>query len=85
MINHERTSPETANERANRIASVAAEGIVRTEGISTAPDEFAIPQCQADDHMRDCIDHLLYHGEAVSFETDDGYIIVQLGEFTPNR
>lgn len=86
MIKQERNSREIANERANRIASIAAEELVRTEGTSTAlPDEFAIPLCQADEHMQDCIDHLLYHGEAISFETNDGYIVVQLGDFTPNR
>lgn len=72
-----------ADERAHRIASLAAEEIIRCEGEATSGlDEYAIPQCQADDHMRECIAHLCWHGEAVSHETDDGYIVVQFGDFT---
>jgi len=41
-------------------------------------DEFAIPQCQAEDHMRECIAHLCWHGKAFSNETDDGYIVINL-------
>jgi hypothetical protein len=32
--------------------------------------------------MRDCIAHLCWHGEAASHETDDGYIVVQIGDFS---
>lgn len=72
-----------ADERAHRIASLAAEEIIRCEGEATSGiDEYAIPQCQADDHMRECIAHLCWHGEAASHETDDGYIIVQFGDYT---
>lgn len=72
-----------ANDRAHRIASVAAEELIRCEGEAISGiDEYAIPQCQADDHMRDCIAHLCWHGEAISHENDDGYIVVQLGDFT---
>lgn len=71
------------DDRAHRIASIAAEEFVRCEGKSTdVHDQFAIPQCQADDHMRECIAHLCWRGEAMSYETDDGYIVVQLGDFT---
>ena len=38
--------------------------------------KFLIPQCQADDHMRECIAHLVWHGEAMSEETEDGYVMV---------
>lgn len=66
-----------ADDRAHRIASIAAEELLRCEGEPTnAPDQYAIPQCQADDHMRECIAHLCWHGEAASYETDDGYIVV---------
>jgi len=41
----------------------------------------AIPQCQADDHLRDCIAHLNWHGEAACHETEDGYLVVQFGDF----
>lgn len=72
-----------ANERAQRIASMAAEELVRCEGMATnSPDEYLIPLCQADDHMRDCVAHLCHHGLAASHETDDGYLIVQFGDFT---
>lgn len=70
-------------ERTQRIASVAAEELVRDqcEHTNTA-DEFWIAGCQADDHMRDCIAHLVWIGRAVSHELDDGRIVVQLGDFT---
>lgn len=72
-----------ADDRAHRIASMAAEELIRSEGEATSGiDEFAIPQCQADDHMRECIAHLCWHGEAASHETEDGYIVVQFGDFT---
>lgn len=74
---------QMADNRAHRIASMAAEELIRTEGERTSGiDEYAIPQCQVDDHMRECIAHLCWHGSAVSHETDDGYIMVQLGDFT---
>lgn len=72
-----------ADDRAHRIASMAAEELIRCEGEATSGiDEFSIAQCQADDHMRECIAHLCWHGEAASHETEDGYIVVQLGDFT---
>lgn len=55
---------KTADDRAHRIASMAAEELIRCECEATSGiDEFAIPQCQADDHMRDCIAHLCWHGQ----------------------
>ncbi len=72
-----------ADDRAHRIASMAAEELIRCEGEATSGiDEYAVPQCQADDHMRECIAHLCWHGEAVSHETDDGHIVVNLGDYT---
>ena len=72
-----------ADDRAHRIASTVAEELIRCEGEATSGmDEYAIPPCQADDHMRDCIAHLCWHGEAASHETEDGYIVVRLGDFT---
>ena len=66
-----------ADDRAHRIASMAAEELIRCEGEATSGiDEYAIPQCQADDHMRECIAHLVWHGEAMSEETEDGYVMV---------
>lgn len=72
-----------ADDRAHRIASAAAKELIRSEGEATSGiDKYAIPQCQAGDHMRDCVAHLCWHGEAVSHETDEGYIVVQFGDFT---
>jgi hypothetical protein len=72
-----------ADDRAHRITTMAAEELIRCEGAATSGiDEFAIPQCQADDHVRECIAHLCWHGEAASHETEDGYIVVQFGDFT---
>lgn len=72
-----------ADARAHRIAIMAAEELIRSEGEATSGiDEYAIPQCQVDDHMCDCVAHLCWHGEAVSHETDEGYIVVQFGDFT---
>ncbi len=66
-----------ADDRAHRIATMAAEELIRTEGEPTCEaDKYLIPQCQADEHMRECISHLVWHGEVVSEETDDGCIIV---------
>lgn len=68
---------------AHRIASMAAEELVRCEGAPTnAPDEFALAPCQIDEHMRECIEHLIYSGLAITFEREDGTLIVQLGDFT---
>jgi hypothetical protein len=81
MIEVSRLSREKGLERALRIADVAAEEIVRSEGEPTgAPDEFRIPQCQADYHIRECIGHLEYRDMAISTETEDGYLVVQLVE-----
>lgn len=72
-----------ADERAHRIASIAAEMLITSEGEPISGiDVYAIPKCRADDHMRDCIAHLCWHGLAVSHETPDGYIVVQFGDFT---
>lgn len=70
-----------AIDRALRIADIAAEELIRSEGKSTnAPDEFMIAQCQADDHTRNCIDHLRDRGLAFTHETDDGIAIQILSD-----
>ena len=75
----EMAKSDIASERAMRIARVAAEELVRSQGEHTnTADEFLIPACQADDHMRDCIAHLVWTGEAVFHEREDGYMVVRL-------
>ncbi len=73
-----------ADERAHRIATIAAQELIQSEGerIDEA-DTYRIPSCQVDGHTLDCIQHLCWVGEAVIHETPDGYVIVQLGDFTP--
>ncbi|MFN7725184.1 MAG: hypothetical protein ACK5QH_08955 [Rubrivivax sp.] len=71
------------NQRARLIATTAALDLVQCELTKTdAPDEWRIPACQADDHTRDCIAHLVWSGEAVSWDTPDGYIMVRLQDLT---
>lgn len=72
-----------ANDRAYRIATIAAEELIRSEGTTpNHPDEVLIPQCQADDHMLDCIAHLVQAGEAIAHKTEDGYIAVLFQDLT---
>ncbi len=72
-----------ADERAHRIALYASEDLVRFHGEPTGGiDEFMILQSQADEDMRDRIAHLCWHGRAICQETDDGYLVVTLGDFT---
>ena len=75
-----------AEERAHRIASAAAEALVRSEGVSTARrDEYLFPSGMADPHVRDCIEHLVWHGRAMSQAQARGHLghlLVQLGDFT---
>lgn len=73
-----RPRAEMQIDRACRIASTAAEEILRSECIANELGEFVVPQCDVDDHMRECIAHLCWRGEAVSLETDDGYIVVKM-------
>lgn len=70
-----------ADERAHRIASIAAEELIRCSGESMDTDCYRIPHCQADEHTLECITHLVYHGQAISHDTDEGYLVVTLGEF----
>lgn len=72
---------EVAMERAERIATTAAQELVMSEGDRIAEDDvytFAI--CQMDDHTRDCIEHLRFRNLAAAHETEDGYMLVQLND-----
>lgn len=66
-----------ANDRAHRIATMAAKELIGCEGRApNNPDEVLIPPYMADDHMLDCIAHLVQAGEAIAHKTEDGYIAV---------
>lgn len=68
--------------RQGRIARVAAEELIRSEGEGVdAADQYLITPCQADDHMRDCIRYLCFEGRAAMAELESGHWLVELGEF----
>ena len=70
---------QIALERAERIATTAAEELIMTEGERLAEDDtYSFAACQIDDHTRECIEHLRFHGRAAAHETSDGYMLVQL-------
>jgi hypothetical protein len=82
-INRRAQAVQQAEERAHRIASVAAEALVRSQGVSTPRrDEYLIACGEDDPLVRDCIEHLVWHGYAVSHEREHGHLAVQLGDFT---
>lgn len=69
-------------QRQGRIACMAAEALIRTEGVTQdATNQYLIAPCQADDHMRDCIAHLCFEGKAAVYELNDGGWLVELGDF----
>lgn len=78
-----RLSEKQADDRAHRIATIAAEDFVRCNGLSTnTADEFVFHGADlADEHFQDCIAHLKWAGECVVFEGDEE-TIVRLGDFT---
>lgn len=70
---------QIALERAERIATTAAEELVMLEGERLAEDDtYGFAACQMDDHTRDCVAHLVFGGKAAAHETADGYVLVQL-------
>lgn len=74
------TLREKANARAHRIAEVCAEELIRSEFEEFDVDQFRIPGCQADDHIRECMEHLTWCQKAFFTETDDGYFVVTFTE-----
>lgn len=70
---------QIAQERAQRIATVYAQEVVMSEGEKQSEDDtYCFAECQLDDHMRECIEHLCFHGLAIAHETSEGYMLVQL-------
>lgn len=75
---------ETANIRAHRLATIAAEEFVRCNGIPTdTPDQYVFHGADiADDLFQDYIAHLKWAGQCVTFESDIDELIVLLGDYT---
>jgi len=72
-----------ADDRAHRIATIAAEEFVRCNGLSTdTPDQFVFHGADlADEYFQDCIAHLKWAGQCVVFEHDEE-LVVLLGDYT---
>ena len=65
-----------ADDRAYRIATIAAEDAVRCQGIATSGiDEYLILAGEEDDFMLDCIEHLRRLGEVALYETYNGIVV----------
>lgn len=73
-------APAAEEQRAMQIADTAAFELITSEGWSIGPQEFRIAQCEADEHTRQCIEHLVWRDKAHARVTDDGSIVVQLVE-----
>ena len=69
-----------SEQRAMQIADTAAYEVVTSEGWGITTNEYRLAQCQADEHARQCIEHLVWRGKAHACLTDDGYIVVQMLE-----
>lgn len=71
-----------ADARAQRIASIAAEELIRTECEMTGPNQYLMPVTSASIHERECIAHLCWLGKAISVETEAGDIVIIFGDYT---
>jgi len=72
-----------ADDRAHRLATIAAEEFIRCNGISTdTADEFIFhgPDL-ACEYFQDCVAHLRWSGQCAVFENDEETIIL-LGDYT---
>jgi len=66
---------------AHEIAACAAIELLRSNAEpGQGPYEWLITPCQADDHMRQCVEYLVATGRATKAETCDGYWVVQIKE-----
>jgi len=74
---------QQADDRAHRLATIAAEEFIRCNGLSTdTPDLFVFHRADlADEHFQECVAHLKWHGECVTFENGEE-IAVLLGDYT---
>lgn len=74
-----------ADQRAHRIATLAAEEFVRCNGIPTdTPDQFLLLGADVTDELcQDYIAHLKWVGGCVTFDGDsDDELVVLLGDYT---
>ena len=72
-----------ADDRAHRLASIAAEEFIRCNGLSTGTaDEFVFHGADlADEHFQDCIAHLKWSGQCAVFEREEETSVL-LGDYT---
>lgn len=72
-----------ADERAHRIATEAAEELIRTEGRFTDnPNKFTFPvELLGDEHFDDCLEHLKWAGQCAVFENGED-VTVLLGDYS---
>lgn len=77
-------SEQAAIERAMMLATEHAEEYIRRNGIpSDTSDEFIFHGDElADEHFKDCIDHLKWRGQCMTFEMADESVSVMLGDYT---
>ena len=73
-----------AIERAMRLATEHAEEYIRANGIpSDTADEFIFHGEElADEHFQECVTHLKWCGQCMTFEMADESISVMLGDYT---
>lgn len=72
-----------ADDRAYRLATMAAEDFIRCNGLPTNnADEFVFHGADlADEYFQECVAHLKWVGECVTFDQEDE-TIVMLGDYT---
>jgi hypothetical protein len=72
-----------ADDRAHRLASIAAEEFIRCNGLATGTaDEFIFHGADlADEHFQDCIAHLKWAGQCAVFEHEEETVVL-LGDYS---
>jgi hypothetical protein len=72
-----------ADDRAHRLATIAAEEYIRCNGLSTdTPDEFVFHGADlAAEYFQDCVAHLKWSGQCAVFERDEETIVL-LGDYS---
>ena len=78
------TTEQAAIERAMGLATDHAEEYIRANGIpSDTSDEFIFHGDElADEHFQDCIAHLKWRGQCMTFEMADESMSVMLGDYS---